>query len=81
MKYGNCHFIRFDPFYAQELRRMGWKEGELSQRAKSDPGKVGLAAQLRQETTLTMGQIAQRLHMGTRNTLSTNLKERKGTSA
>jgi len=35
---------------------------------------------LRQETTLTIGQIARRLHMGTRNTLSTNLQERKGTN-
>jgi hypothetical protein len=65
---------------AKELRRLGWKEGGLSERAKSDPGKVGLAAKLRQETTLTMGQIAQRLHMGNRNTLSTNLQERKGTN-
>ena len=31
-------------------------------------------------TTLTIGQIAQRLHLGTRNTLSTNLQERKGTN-
>jgi hypothetical protein len=43
-------------------------------------GKVGLAAKLREETTLTIGQIAQRLHLGTRNTLSTNLQERKGTN-
>ena len=72
--------VRAEAVIAKELRRMGWKEGELSQRAKSDPGKVGLAAKLRQETTLTMGQIAQRLHLGTRNTLSTNLQERKGTN-
>jgi hypothetical protein len=72
--------VRAEAVIAKELRRMGWKEGELSQRAKSGPGKVGLAAKLRQETTLTMGQIAQRLHLGTRNTLSTNLQERKGTN-
>jgi len=59
---------------------LGWKEGELRRRAKSDPGKLGLAAQLRQETTLTMGQTAQRLHLGTRNTLSTNLQETKRTN-
>ncbi len=72
--------VRAEAIIAKALRRLGWKEGELRQRAKSDPGKVGLAAQLRQETTLTMGQIAQRLQMGTRNTLSTNLQERKGTN-
>jgi hypothetical protein len=72
--------VRAEAIIAKELRRLGWKEGELSKRAKSDPGKVGLAAKLRQETTLTIGQIAQRLHMGTRNTLSTNLQERKGTN-
>jgi REP element-mobilizing transposase RayT len=72
--------VRAEAIIAKELRRLGWKEGELSKRAKSDPGKVGLAAKLRQETTLTIGQIARRLHMGTRNTLSTNLQERKGTN-
>ncbi len=65
---------------SKALRRLGWKEEELGKRAKSDPGKVRLAAQLRQETTLTIGQIAQRLHMGTRNTLATNLQGRKGTN-
>ncbi len=72
--------VRAEAIIAKELRRLGWKGGDLSKRAKSDPGKVGLAAKLRQETTLTIGQIAQRLHMGTRNTLSTNLQERKGTN-
>jgi hypothetical protein len=37
-----------------------------------------MAARIRQETTLTIGQIAKRLQMGTRNTLSTNLQARKG---
>jgi len=63
---------------AQELRRLNWAEGELSRRAKSDPGKVALAAKLQRETTLTIGQIARRLHLGTRNTLSTNLQKAKG---
>jgi putative transposase len=71
---------RAEAIIAKELRRLGWKEGELGRRAKSDPGKLGLAAKLRQETTLTIGQIAGRLHMGTRNTLSTNLQTRKRTN-
>ena len=70
--------VRGEGIIAQELARLGWKEGELSRRAKTDSGKVGLAARLRRETTMTMGQIAQRLHMGTRNTLSAKLQERKG---
>jgi len=63
---------------AQALRRLGWNEGELSWRAKTDSDKVGIAARLREETPLTIGQIAQRLKMGTRDTLSAKLQERKG---
>jgi hypothetical protein len=35
--------------------------------------KVALALKLRQETTMTMSQIAHRLRMGTRSTLNTKL--------
>ena len=35
--------MRAETILAKELRRLGWKEGELSQRAKSDPGKDGQA--------------------------------------
>ncbi|MGA2541916.1 MAG: hypothetical protein ABSG78_10225 [Verrucomicrobiota bacterium] len=47
-------------------------------KTKADPDKEGLAARLRRETTMTIGQLAQRLHLGTRNTLSAELQERKG---
>ena len=63
---------------AQALRRLGRKEGELSRRAKSDSDKVGIAARLREETTLTIGRIARRLKMETRDTLRAKLQERKG---
>jgi hypothetical protein len=69
---------RGEAIIAQELRRLGWKEGDLIGRAKTDSDKVGMAARLREETTMTIGQIAQRLKMGTRNTLSAKLQERKG---
>ena len=46
------------------LARAHWKPGELPQRKKSDPVKVALALRLRQETTLTLKWIAERLHMG-----------------
>ena len=49
----------------QELRRRGWKETELGRRRKGDPGKVELAWRLRQETTMSLKWIAQRLRMGT----------------
>jgi hypothetical protein len=38
---------------------------------------VGKAARLRAETTLTLGQIAQTVKMGTRSTLSAKLQQRK----
>ena len=60
---------------AQELRRLGWKEADLSQRAKGDRAKIALAAKLRQETTMTIEQIARRLDMGSRNTLNNHLYE------
>ena len=49
----------------EELRRLGWHEGDLTRRPKGDPEKMALAARLRQETTLTIQQIAQRVHLGT----------------
>ncbi len=49
---------------AEELRRAGIKEGDLSLRPKGDPLKVGIAARLRRETTVSWRWIAERLHMG-----------------
>lgn len=71
---------RGEGIIAQELRRLGWKEGDLSLRPKTDADKVVMAERLRAETTMTLGQIAQRLKMGTRDTLSAKLQERKGTN-
>ncbi len=53
-----------------ELKRLRWKEAQLSRRAKNDAAKMGVAARLRRETTLMIGDIAQRLHMGSRKSLS-----------
>jgi len=71
---------RGEGIIAQELRRLGWKEGDLSLRPKTDADKVVMAERLRAETTMTLGQIAQRLKMGTRDTLSAKLQKRKGTN-
>ena len=57
----------------EELKRLGWSEGELSQRPKSDPAKLALAARLRRETTLTLPWIATRLHAGTWKSLNAKL--------
>jgi REP element-mobilizing transposase RayT len=46
------------------LAALAWEEADLRRRRKGDPGKVRLARRLRQETTMTLAWIAQRLHMG-----------------
>ena len=48
----------------EELQRLGWTEGELAARRKSDPLKLALAARLRRETTLSLKAIAGRVHLG-----------------
>jgi len=62
---------------AEELRRQGWTAADLGERPKSDPVKLALAARLRRETTLTLtlGWIAARLRMGTRQSVTTRLQE------
>ena len=49
---------------AEELKRLKWKEGQLKQRQKGDADKLAIAARLRRPTTLTVRQIAERLHTG-----------------
>jgi len=66
-------WARAEAIIGEQLRRLGWKEAELERRPKSDAGKMALAARLRRETTLSIGEIAQRLHMGSRKTLSSKL--------
>ena len=34
---------------AEELRRLGWTEGDLAQRRKNDPDKLAIAARMRRE--------------------------------
>ena len=56
-----------------ELKRLRWRPGELSERPKSDPAKLAIAARLRRETTLTLAWIAARLHTGTWKSLNAKL--------
>ena len=62
---------------AAELKRGRWTAAELQSRAKGDPAKVALAARLRAETTMTVGWIAERLHMGSRGYLNHLLYRRR----
>jgi hypothetical protein len=59
------------------LRRRGWTEAELEQRRKGDPEKVEMAWRLRQETTMTLKWIAQRLKMGAWTHVSNRLVQKR----
>jgi hypothetical protein len=59
-------WARAEAIIGAELKRLRWTEVDLTQEAKCDPRKLALATQLRQETTLTIEQIARRLRMGSR---------------
>src|SRR5215471_2275567 len=48
------------------LKRARWTEADLKRQRKGHPMKVRIAQALRTHTTLTVGQIAERLQMGTR---------------
>ena len=49
---------------AEELARLHWTRDDLIARQNSHPAKLMLAARLRQETTLSVKQIAERLRLG-----------------
>ena len=50
---------------AESCQKAGWQEGDLTERRKSDPAKLAIAARLRKETTLPIKGIAARMHLGT----------------
>ena len=53
-----------DLIVAEELTRLRWTRDDLAARQKSDPAKLALAARLRQKTTLSLKQIAERVGLG-----------------
>ena len=73
--------LKAERIIRETLRGLKWKESDLKERAKGEEAKVELAYRLRQETTLTMRQIAERLSMGSWKSLNNKLyllgKERK----
>ena len=58
----------------EELARRRWLEKELRHKPKTDRQKARIARRLRQETTMTFAWIAQRLQMGSVNTLKNTLR-------
>ena len=54
-----------DQIIVDELSRQAWGQTDLEHRPKSHPIKLALAERLRKETTLSIKQIAARLHLGT----------------
>jgi putative transposase len=59
----------------EELQRLDWPEEELRAQRKGHGAKVQIARRLRQETTMSLKWIAQRLQMGTWTYVSNLLKE------
>jgi len=62
----------------EELKRLGWTEEALCAQRKGDNSKVALARRLRQETTMSLKWIANRLQMGSWTYVSNLLRENGG---
>ena len=59
----------------EEIERLGWDEDQLRARRKGHRAKVMLARRPRQETTMSLKWIAQRLQMGSWTYVSNLLNE------
>jgi hypothetical protein len=60
---------------ADEIKRRRWTSAEVEQRRKGDTDKVEIARRLRQETTMPLRWIAQRLNMGAAGSLANLLRD------
>ena len=56
---------RAERIVAEELKRRKWDEQTLGARRKGDAEKVAIAQRLRDETTMTLAWVAERLRRGT----------------
>jgi hypothetical protein len=54
----------------EELEALKWSKLDLERHRKGDPEKLRIAQRLRNQTTMTLDWIAQRLHMGSAGHLS-----------
>ena len=69
---------------AKELQRLGPTRADLEQPNRSVPENQQVAARLRRATTLTIRELAQRLHLGSWKSAATrlrNLKRKENTVA
>jgi hypothetical protein len=66
---------------AQELKRSGWDQAELTRRRKGDKHKVDLARRLRAETTMSLAWVAERLHIGSWSNVSNLLRKTNSTKS
>ncbi|HEY3915863.1 MAG TPA: transposase [Verrucomicrobiae bacterium] len=57
-----------------EIKKLGWRETDLSRYRKGDTRKAKIAQRLRRETPMTMKWIAHRLKMGTAGSLANSLR-------
>ena len=67
--------MKWLPGLREELARRCWDQDQLRARRKGHRAKVVLARRLRQETTLSLKWIAQRLQMGSWTYVSNLLNE------
>ena len=75
------HCQKAERIVQEELRSLGWNEEGLRGRPKGHSGKVRIARRLRQETTMSLKWIAQRLEMGAWTYVSNLLHEQPELSA
>jgi putative transposase len=59
-----------------ELERLGWGQAQLEQLRKGDAEKVRIARRLRNETTMSLKWIADRVHMGSVSTVAQCLRSK-----
>jgi putative transposase len=57
----------------EELKRLKWQDKDLQEHPKTDAAKLAVAVRLRRETTLTIREIAERLHLGSWKSLNNRL--------
>ena len=68
---------RAERIVAGELQRRGWDEAALTRRRKGDKEKVKMARRVREQTTMSLAWIAERLKMGSWTYVSNLLLETK----
>ena len=69
---------RPDAFVEEELKALGWTEGDLRRQRKGDKRKVAAARRLRKEMTMGSKLTAERLHMGSWTDVSNLLHQTLG---